>query len=69
MLVWPSSSDTGQSASNRFFPRVDLMYFRLFGHGHLGLTQAATTGQVIKDLIREERPSIDISSYSIARFA
>jgi D-amino-acid dehydrogenase len=45
------------------------MYFRLFGHGHLGLTQAATTGQVIKDLIREERPSIDISSYSIARFA
>jgi D-amino-acid dehydrogenase len=39
-----------------------------FGHGHLGLTQAATTGELIADLLCGVTPSIDIRPYSIARF-
>jgi D-amino-acid dehydrogenase len=38
------------------------------GHGHLGLTQAATTGRLIADLIGERTPPIDMTPYSIARF-
>lgn len=39
-----------------------------FGHGHLGLTQAATTGQLIADGIAGRTPSIDMAPYGIARF-
>jgi D-amino-acid dehydrogenase len=39
-----------------------------FGHGHLGLTQAATTGRLITDLIVGRRPAIDLSPYDIGRF-
>lgn len=39
-----------------------------FGHGHLGLTQAATTGRIIADLISGRPGPVDISPYSIARF-
>jgi D-amino-acid dehydrogenase len=39
-----------------------------FGHGHLGLTQAATTGVLIADLVARRRSSIDITPYSIDRF-
>ena len=39
-----------------------------FGHGHLGLTQAATTGRIIADLVKGERPGLDIAPYSIQRF-
>jgi D-amino-acid dehydrogenase len=39
-----------------------------FGHGHLGLTQAATTGRLIADLICRKQVPVDISPYSIARF-
>jgi D-amino-acid dehydrogenase len=42
--------------------------FYAFGHGHLGLTQAATTGRIIGDLIAQRALSIDITPYSIARF-
>jgi D-amino-acid dehydrogenase len=38
------------------------------GHGHLGLTQAATTGRLIADLIGGRTPPIDMTPYSIARF-
>jgi D-amino-acid dehydrogenase len=38
------------------------------GHGHLGLTQAATTGRLIADLVGERTPPIDMAPYSIARF-
>jgi D-amino-acid dehydrogenase len=38
------------------------------GHGHLGLTQAATTGRLIADLIGERTPPIDMTPYSIERF-
>lgn len=40
-----------------------------FGHGHLGLTQSATTGELIGQLLRGERPSIDLEPFSIGRFA
>lgn len=39
-----------------------------FGHGHLGLTQAATTGRLVSDLIGDRRPAVDLTPYSIDRF-
>ena len=39
-----------------------------FGHGHLGLTQAATTGRVIADLVCGRPSSVDLAPYSIERF-
>jgi D-amino-acid dehydrogenase len=39
-----------------------------FGHGHLGLTQAATTGALIRDLIFDRQLSIDLTPYDIRRF-
>jgi D-amino-acid dehydrogenase len=38
------------------------------GHGHLGLTQAATTGRLVSDLIFGRKPPIDMRSYGIERF-
>ncbi|TQI65275.1 glycine/D-amino acid oxidase-like deaminating enzyme [Bosea sp. AK1] len=40
-----------------------------FGHGHLGLTQAATTGRLVADVAAGRPDSIDLSPYSAARFA
>jgi D-amino-acid dehydrogenase len=42
--------------------------FYAFGHGHLGLTQAATTGQLLSDLIMRRPPAIDPAPYRIQRF-
>jgi D-amino-acid dehydrogenase len=39
-----------------------------FGHGHLGLTQSATTGELIADLLSGAPPPIDLQAYSVARF-
>lgn len=39
-----------------------------FGHGHLGLTQSATTGQLIADLLEARKPQIDMAPYAISRF-
>ncbi len=39
-----------------------------FGHGHLGLTQAATTGRLVADLIAGRTPPIDLAPYGIGRF-
>ena len=47
---------------------VDDKVLYAFGHGHLGLTQAATTGRLVADLVAGRRPPIDASAYSIARF-
>ena len=43
--------------------------FYAFGHGHLGLTQAATTGRLISNLIRGTPTPIDITPYAIGRFS
>jgi glycine/D-amino acid oxidase-like deaminating enzyme len=42
--------------------------FYAFGHGHLGLTQAATTGRLVADLLLGRRPPIDPRPYGIERF-
>jgi D-amino-acid dehydrogenase len=39
-----------------------------FGHGHVGLTAAAPTGEIIGDLICGRAPTIDVRPYSAARF-
>jgi D-amino-acid dehydrogenase len=39
-----------------------------FGHGHLGLSGSAVTGDLISQVIAGERPAIDISPFRIERF-
>jgi D-amino-acid dehydrogenase len=43
--------------------------FYAFGHGHLGLTQAASTGRLILDLITGAPVPIDMQPFAIERFA
>ncbi len=40
-----------------------------FGHGHLGLTQAATTGELIGDLLEGKPSSIDLQPFAVTRFS
>jgi D-amino-acid dehydrogenase len=42
--------------------------FYAFGHGHLGLTQAAATGRLIRDLVGGKNPAIDLLPFSPQRF-
>jgi len=42
--------------------------FYAFGHGHLGLTQAAATGRLIADLVLGKNPPLDLSPFSPQRF-
>ncbi len=42
--------------------------YHAFGHGHLGLTQAAVTAAMIADQIMGRRPAVDPAPFSIARF-
>jgi D-amino-acid dehydrogenase len=42
--------------------------FYAFGHGHLGLTQAAATGRLIADLALGKVPAIDPTPFSPQRF-
>ncbi|MFV0282201.1 MAG: NAD(P)/FAD-dependent oxidoreductase [Castellaniella sp.] len=42
--------------------------FYAFGHGHLGLTQSAATARLIRDLIDDKPPAIDLTPYRPARF-
>ena len=42
--------------------------FSLFGHGHIGLTCAATTGRLITDLVTGQKPCVDPAPYRIDRF-
>ncbi len=42
--------------------------FYAFGHGHLGKTQAAATGRLIRDLISGQVSAIDLSPFSGQRF-
>jgi D-amino-acid dehydrogenase len=39
-----------------------------FGHGFLGLIGAATTGQIVADLVTGRAPPIDLTPYRINRF-
>jgi len=48
-------------------PRTPHMLYA-FGHGHLGLTQAATTAELIGTLLAGEPAPIDLAPYAITRF-
>ncbi|QPC90340.1 FAD-binding oxidoreductase [Mesorhizobium sp. INR15] len=39
-----------------------------FGHGHLGLTQSAATGRLIRDLVLAQTSPIDLAPFSPQRF-
>jgi D-amino-acid dehydrogenase len=43
--------------------------FYAFGHGHLGLTHAATTGRLVAELATGKPTVIDVTPYSIDRFS
>ncbi|MEO8715912.1 MAG: FAD-dependent oxidoreductase [Acetobacteraceae bacterium] len=47
--------------------RSDVIY--AFGHGHLGLTQSATTGRLVADLVAGRNSGIDLTPFSIGRFS
>ena len=40
-----------------------------FGHGHIGMCGAASTGREIANLVAGRRPEIDLAAFSPARFA
>jgi D-amino-acid dehydrogenase len=40
-----------------------------FGHGHVGLTAAATTGKVVADLVAGRPPPFDLAPYAATRFS
>lgn len=42
--------------------------FYATGHGHLGLTYAATTARLMSDLITGSKPAIDLHPYRVNRF-
>jgi D-amino-acid dehydrogenase len=39
-----------------------------FGHGHLGLTQAAATGRLVRELVLRQAPAVDLTPFSPSRF-
>jgi len=39
-----------------------------FGHGHVGLTAAATTGKVVAGLVAGRKPPFDLAPYAATRF-
>ena len=45
----------------------DVIY--AFGHGHVGMTAAPMTGKVVAELVSGRPPSIDITPFSVGRFA
>ena len=46
--------------------RADVIY--AFGHGHLGLTLAATTARIVADAVGGRPPVVALAPYSAARF-
>jgi D-amino-acid dehydrogenase len=53
-------------AIGRSRPSPHIVY--AFGHGHLGLTQAAATGKLIAELVTGAAPSLDLTPFSPQRF-
>ncbi len=48
-------------------PHHKNVYFA-FGHGHMGLIGASVTGRLIKDLMLDRPPVIDVTPYRVDRF-
>jgi D-amino-acid dehydrogenase len=44
----------------------DIIY--AFGHGHIGLTLAPITAEIIESIITKTKPPVEISQYSVKRF-
>jgi len=42
--------------------------FYAFGHGHVGLTAAPSTGRLVAQLVTGQAPALDLSPFSIDRF-
>ena len=42
--------------------------FYATGHGHLGLTYAATTARLMGELVTGAKPSVDLHPYRVNRF-
>ena len=40
-----------------------------FGHQHLGLTQAALTGELVSSLLQEQDPVVDLKPFRLDRFS
>lgn len=47
--------------------RADNLYYA-FGHQHLGLTLAATTGELVAALMGGDEPEVDLAPFDLARF-
>jgi D-amino-acid dehydrogenase len=62
----PSMPDS-MPVISRASKHPDQVFFA-FGHGHLGLTESATTGRLIAQLVANEAPSIDVKPFRIDRF-
>ena len=60
----PSMPDSSPVIGKSRSPNV----FYAFGHGHLGLTQAAGTARLVAELLTDGRTAIDIASFSPQRF-
>jgi D-amino-acid dehydrogenase len=61
----PSLPDTLPAIGpSKATPRV----IHAFGHGHLGLTQAAGTARLVADLVTGAAPAIDLTPFSPQRF-
>lgn len=48
-------------------PRADRVIYA-FGHGHLGLTQAAGTAELVADIVARRSPALDLAPYDPLRF-
>jgi len=44
----------------------DIVY--AFGHGHIGLTLAPITAEIVESIVTKSRPPLSISAYSVKRF-
>ena len=42
--------------------------FVAYGHGHIGFTLAAITGEIIGQLVSDEEPSVDPAPFQVSRF-
>ena len=51
------------------FSRGSRRIVHAFGHGHLGLTQAAGTARIVADLLTDRPPPVDLAPFSPQRFA
>ncbi|HEX5128572.1 MAG TPA: FAD-binding oxidoreductase, partial [Usitatibacter sp.] len=40
-----------------------------FGHGHVGLTAASPTSEIVADLVEGRKPWLDVAPYDARRFA